>query len=272
MGLDDGDFSAACAVNIGWAGEERLNFMAITSLHKDLAPTGKVRVGINYGNPVLARKDPATGGIHGVAVDLALELGRRLGVPVEIVGFESAGKMFDAVKQGAWDAAFLATDPGRAGEIDFTAPYIEIEGTYLVPAGSLLRAIHDIDRNGVRIGVSAKSAYDLFLSRTIQHAELVRASRPDAAFELLVAGQVDVLAGVRQHLVANAEKLPGSRVFDDRFMAIQQALGIPKGHDEGAKYLREFIEDVKTSGLVARAIENNGVRGVSVAPPADRAG
>ena len=238
------------------------------SVLADLAPTGKLRVGINYGNPVLATRDPASGDLRGVAVDLARELGKRVDITVELVAFESAGKMFDAVKAGAWDVAFLAIDPGRADQIDFTAPYIEIEGTYLVPAGSPLHVIGDVDRERVRIGISSGSAYDLFLSRSIQHAELIRAPDPNGAFELILSGKVDVLAGVRQHLVANVEKLPGSRVLDGRFMAIQQALGIPKGRDAGAKYLREFIEDVKTSGLVARAIDKAGVRGVSVPPTA----
>jgi polar amino acid transport system substrate-binding protein len=174
--------------------------------------------------------------------------------------------MFDALRSGVWDAAFLAIDPGRANEVDFTEPYVEIEGTYLVPSGSPIRVLADVDREGVRVGVSGKSAYDLFLSRNLKHAQMVRADSPDAAFELILSAQVDVLAGVRQHLVANTAKLPGSRVFDDRFMAIGQALGIPKGRGDGAKYLREFIEDVKASGFVARAIEKAGVRGVSVPP------
>jgi len=238
------------------------------SLRSDLAPTGKLRVGINYGNPVLATRDPTSGDLRGVAVDLARELGRRVGVPVELVGYDAAGKMVEGLQAGAWDVAFLAVDPGRAGEISFTAPYIEIEGAYLVPAGSPLRAIADVDREGVRIGLAAKSAYDLFLSRSLQRAQLVHAPDPNAAFELLVAGKVEALAGVRQTLVTNAEKLPGSRVLDGRFMAIHQALGMPKGRDAGAKYLREFIEDVKASGLVAQAIEKAGIRGVSVAPRA----
>lgn len=242
--------------------------MISPSLRSDLAPTGKLRVGINYGNPVLATRDPASGDLRGVAVDLALELGRRLAVPVELVGYEAAGKMVEGLQTGAWDAAFLAVDPGRTGEITFTAPYIEIEGTYLVPAGSPLRAIADVDREGVRIGLAAKSAYDLFLSRSLQRAQLVRAPDPNAAFELLVAGKVEVLAGVKQTLVTNAGKLTGSRVVDGRFMAIHQALGMPKGRAAGAKYLREFIEDVKASGLVARAIEKAGIHGVSVAPGA----
>jgi len=239
--------------------------MISPSILSDLAPTGKLRAGINYGNPVLAKRDPASGDLSGVAVDLARELGTRTGLPIELVAFESAGKMFDAVKAGAWDVAFLAVDPGRADVIDFTEPYVEIEGTYLVPAGSAIRAIADVDRDGVRVGVSSKSAYDLFLSRSIQHAQLVRAPSPDAAFALIVAGKVDIVAGVRQYLAANAGKLPGSRVLDGRFMAIGQAVGIPRGRDEGAKYLREFVEDVKVSGLVAQAIDKAGVRGVSVA-------
>jgi polar amino acid transport system substrate-binding protein len=238
------------------------------SLRSDLAPTGTLRVGINYGNPVLATKDPASEDLRGVAVDLARELGTRTGLPINLVGYDSAGKMVEALQAGGWDIAFLAIDPGRAEQISFTAPYLEIEGTYLVPARSPLCAIADIDREGVRVGISSGSAYDLFLSRSLQHAELVRAPNPNGAFELIVSGKVDVVAGVKQHLIANAAKLPGSRVLDGRFMAIQQALGISKGRDAGLKYLREFIEDVKASGLVAQAIEKAGVSGVSIAPKA----
>ena len=240
--------------------------MNLSALHYDLAPTGKLRVGINYGNPVLATRDRTSGQLGGVAVDLARELGRRTDLPVELVGFESAGKMVEGLQAAAWDVAFLAVDPGREQEIDFTAPYIEIEGTYLLPPGSALGAIADVDRENVRVGVSSKSAYDLFLSRNLKHAQLVRASSPEAAFDLILAGKVEALGGVRQHLVANTAKLPGSRVLDGRFMAIQQALGIPKGREAGISYLRVFIEDVKASGLVARALEKAGVQGVSIAP------
>ena len=242
--------------------------MTNAALLNDLAPTGKLRVGINYGNLVLASKDPASGELRGVAVDLGREIGRRIGVAVELVGFEAAGKMFDAVKVGAWDIAFLAVDPGRAGDIDFAPPYIEIEGVYLAPAGSALRVNADVDRDGIRVGVSGKSAYDLFLSRELKQAQLVRASSQDTAIDLITSGKVDVLAGVRQHLEANLAKVPGGRIFAERFMAIQQSLGIVKGRAEGAKYLREFIEDVKASGFVTRAIEKAGVKGVSIAPPA----
>lgn len=242
--------------------------MTTLALETELAPMGRLRVGINHGNPVLARCDPASGELSGVAVDLARELASRTGLSLNLVSFDAAGKMFEAIKTGAWDIAFLAIDPGRANEIDFTAAYIIIEGTYLVPGGSNFCTNQDVDRAGVRIGVSANSAYDLFLTRTIKHAQLVRGSGPESAFDLIVDGKVDVVAGVRQSLMANSAKLPGARVFDSRFMAIEQALGIPKGHDAAAQYLREFIEDVKASGFVARAIEKAGVRGVAVAPAA----
>jgi polar amino acid transport system substrate-binding protein len=239
--------------------------MVKNSLQSALAPTGTLRVGINYGNPVLAKRDLASGELSGVAVELARELARHLEISLSLVGFESAGKMFEAIKSDAWDVAFLAIDAARANEIDFTPPYLEIEGTYLVPESSELASVEEVDRPGVRIGISANSAYDLFLSRTIKLAELIRAPNPDAAFQLLLDDKVDVVAGVRQHLVANSSKLPGSRVFQGRFMAIQQALGIRKGR-QAAEALSDFIEKAKASGLVARIIENAGVRGVSVAP------
>jgi polar amino acid transport system substrate-binding protein len=239
--------------------------MVKNSLQSALAPTGTLRVGINYGNPVLAKRDLTSGELSGVAVELARELARHLEISLSLVGFESAGKMFEAIKSDAWDVAFLAIDAARANEIDFTPPYLEIEGTYLVPESSELASVEEVDRPGVRVGISANSAYDLFLSRTIKLAELIRAPNPDAAFQLLLDDKVDVVAGVRQHLVANSSKLPGSRVFQGRFMAIQQALGIRKGR-QAAEALSDFIEKAKASGLVARIIDNAGVRGVSVAP------
>jgi polar amino acid transport system substrate-binding protein len=238
--------------------------MISESLRSQLAPTGKLRVGINYGNPVLARRDATSGELFGVAVDLARELGRRTELPIEIVAFDSAGKMFDAVKAGAWDVAFLAVDPGRADEIDFTAPYVEIEGTYLVPAGAPFQNVSDVDRAGVRVGVSGKSAYDLFLSRELKHAEIIRAQSPGGALELILSGKVDVLAGVRQTLMLQSAKLSGSHVFADRFMAIGQAMGVVKGRGEAVSCLREFVEDMKGSGFVARSLDKSGVTGVSI--------
>src|SRR5689334_1476227 len=236
------------------------------ALRSDLAPTGKIRVGINHANPVLARKDPTTGEIGGVAVDLAHELGKRTALSIQVVPYDSAGKMVDGLKTGDWDIAFLAVDPGREGEIDFTAPYVEIEGTYLIPAGSHINTIADVDRGGVRVALSKGAAYELYLSRSLKHAEMVKTATPPEAFALLVDGKVDALAGVKQTLIANAQKLPGSRVLDGRFMAIGQAMGIAKDRSYGWKYLSEFISDAKSSGLVKRVIEKNGIRGVAIAP------
>jgi polar amino acid transport system substrate-binding protein len=235
---------------------------------KELAPTGKLRAAINFGNPVLAQKDPATGAARGVSVDLAQELGRRLGVPVELVTYDAAGKVFEAVKSGAWDIAFLAIDPARGTEIAFTAPYVVIEGTYLVPMGSPLRTIADVDREGVRIAVGNKSAYDLYLTRTLKRAQLIRAPTSPAAIDLFVKDKLEVAAGVKQPLVQFAKGNPDVRVIDGRFMAIEQAMGTPKGREIGARYLREFIEEMKASGFIASALERSGQRDATIAPPA----
>jgi polar amino acid transport system substrate-binding protein len=236
------------------------------AVRSDLAPNGKLRAAINYANPVLAQGSPAAGDLRGITVDLSRELARRIGVPVELVPYDAAGKMTDAVKTGAWDVAFLAVDPARAEEISFTAPYVEIEGTYLVPAGSPLRTIEDVDHDGVRVAVTAKSAYDLFLGRNLKHAQIVHASSPVESIEVFTSDKLEALAGVRQALVTASAKIPGSRVLDDRFMVIAQAAGVPKGRDAGAQYLREFIEDAKASGLVAESLKKSGVDGATVAP------
>jgi len=236
------------------------------AVRADLAPTGKLRAGINYGNVVLVQKDPVTGESRGPAVELARELGKRLGVPVEIIAYTSASTMFDGAKTGAWDIAFLGADPARAGEVDFTAAYLELEATYLVPEGSRLLSMADVDQDGVRVGAPARAAYELYLSRSLQRANLVRVENASVAFELLAAGKVEALAGLRPALIPLAEKLPGSRILDGRFMTVQQAVGIPKGHDAGLAYLRAYVEEAKASGLVARSIEKTGFRGVAVAP------
>jgi polar amino acid transport system substrate-binding protein len=237
------------------------------SVRADLAPTGTLRVGINYGNPILAQGGPAAGDLRGIAVDLGRELARRIGVPVELVPYDAAGKMTDAVKTGAWDVAFLAVDPARAADISFTAPYVEIEGTYLVPAGSPLRTVEDVDRDGVRVAISAKSAYDLFLSRSLQHAQIVRAPSIPASIDLFASDKLEAVAGVRQALVTAAAKLPGSRARR-AVLVIPQAAGMPNGREAGARYLRQFIEDAKASGLVAQALKKSGLEGsVTVAAP-----
>jgi polar amino acid transport system substrate-binding protein len=238
------------------------------AVRADLASTGKLRAGINYGNFILATKDPASGESRGVAVDLMQELGRRLGVPVEIIAYDSVGAMVDAAKTGAWDIAFLGSEPAREAVISFTAAYLEIEATYLVPTGSPLRAAADVDREGVRVAAPTRANYELFLTRSLQRAKLVSAPNAGAAFDLLVKGQVDALAGLKQGLMGLAAKLPGSRMLDGRFMAVQQSIGVPKGREAGLAYLRGFVEDAKASGLVGRAIEKTGAHGVSVAPSA----
>ena len=232
----------------------------------DLAPAGKLRVGINFSNNLLTARDPVTRAPSGVALDLAHELGRRLKVPVEIVSCETAGELAESAASGAWKVGFLAIEPKRANEITFTAAYVEIEATYLVPPGSPLKTIADVDSKGARIAVTAKAAYDLYLTRTLQHATLTRTAGADAAFALFVADKMDALAGLKPRLVKDHDNLPGSRILDGRFTAVQQAAGTPKGNDAGAQYLREFIEDVKATGFVARAIEKNRVRGLTVAP------
>ena len=193
---------------------------------KDLAPTGKLRVAINFGNIVLAQKDPATGAPRGVTAELAQELGKRLGVPVEFHGFDGAGKVFEAVKAGGIDILFLAIEPVRAAEIAFTAPYVLIEGVYMVPKTSPLKAVTDVDRGGVRIGVNKGSAYDLFLTRTLKHANLVRGEDGVALFKQ--AG-LEATAGVKQPIMLYAASDPQVRVLPGRFMEIRQAMGTPQG-------------------------------------------
>jgi polar amino acid transport system substrate-binding protein len=238
-------------------------------VRSEMAPSGTLRAGINLGNILLAQGTQAGGDLRGVAVDLSRELARRLGVPIEFVTYDAAGKMTDAVKTGAWDVAFLGVDPARAGEITFTAPYLEIEGTYLVPDSSPIRAIGDVDREGVRVAVGAKSAYDLFLTRSLTRATLVRAPSSPDAIDMFVKEKLEVVAGVKATLVSASKRLPATRVIDGRFMTIQQGAGVPKGRDAAARYLSAFIEEVKASGFVAAALKKSGVDGeASVAPPA----
>ena len=231
--------------------------------YSELAPSGKIRAGINFGNALLAKRD-ADGTPRGIAVELAQELSRRVGSSLEIVSYAAAGKMADGAKAGAWGVAFLATDPDRASEIIFTAPYLEVHTSYLVPAGSPLRAPADVDREGIRIAVSAKSAYDLFLTRELKRAQLVREATPDASVDLFFAERLDALAGLKPLLLDLAEKHPGTRVLDGHFTVVQQAAGVPKGHDAAAKYVAQFVADIKVSGLVAALIKKNNIRGVSI--------
>jgi polar amino acid transport system substrate-binding protein len=230
----------------------------------ELIPTGKLRVGINYGNFLLVTKHSESE-YTGIAVDLGRELGKRLGASVDFVPFATAGKLADAVKAGAWDVAFLGNEPQRAAEIAFSPAYLEIEATYLVPAGSPIKTLADVDRKGVRIATAVNSAYDLYLSRNLKHATLVRANAIQGSYDVFVKDKLEVLSGLKPRLVSDAETLPGSRVLEGRFTVVQQSVGTPQGRAAAANYLSEFAKDVKTSGFVAQAIARHKVRGVTVA-------
>jgi len=234
----------------------------------ELAPSGTLRVGLNHGNFLLVTPGSSATDPRGVAPDLARELARRLGVPIEFSKYETAGGLGDAVRTGAWDVAFLGAEPQRATEIAFTAAYLEIPATYLVPAGSPIRTIADVDREGVRIAVAEKSAYELWLSRNIKHAKLVLTKGIDASYNAFVNDKLEVLSGLRPRLLSDVQKLPGARLLDGQFTAVQQAIGTPKARSAGAAFLRTYVEDVKASGFVGEAITRNNSQGVSVAPPA----
>ena len=233
----------------------------------ELAPGGRLRAAINFGNSVLAQKDPVTGEPRGVSADLARELGRRLEVPIEHVAFDAAGKVFDALARGAWDIAFMAIDPVRAAGIAFTGPYVVIEGVYVVPSCSALRTVEDVDRDGVRIAVARGSAYDLYLSRAIRHARLVREQSGPEALAAFLRDRLEAAAGVKQPIVAFAREHPELRVIPGRFMAIEQAMGTPRGRENGVRYLRRFVEEMKASGFVADALARSGQGDAAVAPP-----
>lgn len=235
---------------------------------RQFAPSGTLRAAINFGNPVLAQRLGADATPAGVAIDLSYELGYRLGVPVELVAFEAAGKVFEAGRSDIWDVAFFGTEPERAAEVDFTAPYLLIEGTYMVPATSQLLMIEDVDQPGVRIAVGRGSAYDLFLTRAIRYAAVVRAATGGARamIDLFLQDRLEAVAGVRQALATYADNDPTVRVMDGRFMEIRQAMGMPKGRAEAMAHLSEFIEEMKASGFVERALARSNQRGVLVAP------
>jgi len=233
----------------------------------ELAPTGVLRAGINLSNFLLVSGRSAAGDPEGVAPDLARAIAERLGVPVAYVTFPRPGELADAAGAGVWDIGLIAAEPARAETIAFSPAYVEIEATYLVPAGSPLATIAEVDRPGVRIAVTARAAYDLWLSRHIRHAELVRSESLDAACEQFVAERLDALAGLKPRLLQDLERLPGARILEGNFTAVQQAIGTAKANAAGAAFLRAFVEDAKASGLVARLIERHRVRGLAVAPP-----
>lgn len=233
------------------------------------APTGTLRASINLGNPILANRDPATGEPVGVSLDLARGLAERLGVQLELVVFDAAGKSVEAVTANQADIGFFAIDPLRGEGIAFTAAYVLIEGAYLVRAGSPLQANDEVDRAGNRVVVGKGSAYDLYLTRELRDAQIVRAPTSPAVVDTFVAQGLEVAAGVKQQLQADAARIAGLRLLPGRFMVIQQAMGTPRSRGEAANFfLRQYVEEMKASGFVAQALARHGIQGASVAPDA----
>ncbi len=237
------------------------------TVRAQLAPKGVLRAGINLGNFLLVTGKSASGDPEGVSPDMARAIADSLGVPVQYVPFARPGELADAVDGDAWDIGLIGAEPARAEKIAFTAAYAEIEATYLVPAGSALQSIAEVDRVGVRIAVTARSAYDLWLERNIKRATLIRSDSLDAAREQFVAEKLEALAGLRPRLISDVKKLPDARILNGQFTAVQQAVGTSRRNEAAAAYLRDFVEQAKASGRVAGFIARHKVEGLSVAPP-----
>ena len=232
----------------------------------ELAPSGTMRAAINYGNPILASRG-VDGQPQGVSVDLAREAARRLGVAIELLTFNSAGAVVEAVKARQVDLAFVAIDPVRAADMEYTAPYVIIEGAYLVRNDSPLRSNDEVDRAGNRVVVGRGSAYDLYLTRQIKQATLVRAATSPAVTDMFLAQKLEVAAGVKQQLEADAKRVGQVRLLPGRFMVIEQAMGVPKGRTAAQAWLSRYIEEMKASAYVATALQRHQIEGAAVAPP-----
>jgi polar amino acid transport system substrate-binding protein len=235
----------------------------------ELAPTGVLRAAINMGNFLLVTGKDPSGDPSGVSPDMAAAIAARLGVPVRYVPYERPGEIADDAEKGLWDIGNIGAEPQRAAVINFTAAYCEIEATYLVPAGSPITGIDEVDRPGRRVAVTARSAYGLWLENNYRQGQLLQFDSADEAIKRFVEDKMDAYAGLRPGLIGVAAKLPGSRILDGQFTAVQQAVGTPKKNAAGFAFLRDFVEEAKQSGLVASLIERHGVVGrLSVAPPA----
>lgn len=248
--------------------EDRLCRRSITvsrDATAELAPTGALRAAINLSNFLLVTGKNASGEPEGVAPSLARAIADRLGVPVTYILFDKPSELADAVGTGVWDIGLIGAEPARAEIIAFTAAYAEIEATYLLPAGSKLVSFADVDLPGVRISAAGGSAYDLWLTRNIVHAEIVRSRSLNESYARFVDDGLDALAGLRPRLLTDVEKLPGARILDGYFTTVQQAVGTARANRVGASFLGAFVEEAKQSGLVARLIERHGVRGLTVA-------
>jgi len=233
----------------------------------ELAPTGILRAGINLSNFLLTTGRDAAGDPVGVAPDMAREIAQRLGVPVKYVTYKTPGELADAAETGVWDVGLIGAEPQRAEKIAFSPAYVEIEATYLVPAGSPLKSLADVDRPGVRIAVTGRSAYGLWLDRNIERAELVKSGTLDSAYDQFVRDKLDALAGLRPRLLSDVAKLPGACILDGKFTSVQQAIGTARKNAAAAAFLREFVEQAKASGFVQGLIDKHKVRGLTVAPP-----
>ncbi|MDX2316387.1 MAG: ABC transporter substrate-binding protein [Gammaproteobacteria bacterium] len=241
----------------------------LEKVRAELAPTGVLRAGINMGNFLLVTGETPEGDPDGVSPDIAREVAGRLGVPVTFVPFKTPGELADAAVEDLWDIGNIGAEPERAKVIAFSAAYVEIEATYMVPPQSPIQSIDEVDREGVRIAVSARSAYELWLSDNIKHAQLVMAQGLAGSFDTFVEQKLEALAGLRPRLVDDVKNLQGARILDGKFTAVQQAIGTKPDRPAAIAFLRDFVEEVKASGFVAQLIEKHGVTGrLTVAPPA----
>ncbi len=248
LGAGVGVMAAAC-----WTARAQVS----DALRRELAPSGRLRAAINLGNTVLAQTD-AAGQPKGVSVDLANELARRLGAPLEMIRYPTGGAVLPALGRDQWDVAFLSAEPERAQEVDFTAPYVYIEGTYLVPQGARFMRAADLDQEGVRVAVAKGAAYDLVLTRLLKKATIVRAESSAAAVEVFMRDRLEAAAGIRQPLAEAAARTSGYRVIADSFQRLEQGMAIPKGRPEGLAYVSAFLEELKASGFVRAALDRSG--------------
>lgn len=233
------------------------------AVRRELAPTGKLRAGMNLGNTLFTTKDPATGEIRGVSVDIMRELASRLGVPVEFVMHTTPGEVADAVNKGTWDVAILAIEQTRAQTISFSPPISEIEATYAVRKDSPLRFAEQVDASGVRISAQDKAGYELYLTRTLRSATIVRTKNLKASIDLLNERRADAVAGLKPMLLDSMGAMPDARLVEGKFMAVNHGLSIPHGRHAAAEYLKAFVADMNAGGFIARSIERHGVRGLS---------
>jgi polar amino acid transport system substrate-binding protein len=238
----------------------------VSQLVDELAPTGVLRAGINMGNFLLVTGKTASGDPQGVAPDMAAEIAKRLGVGVAYVKYERPSTLADAADTDAWDIGLIGAEPQRAEKITFTAAYCEIEATYLVPPGSPITNIADVDRPGIRIASRRGAAYGLWLERNIKHAKLILAESAEGPLNQFIAEKLEAYGALRPQLLTESNKLPGSRILPGNFMTVQQAIGTAKTNAAGAAFLSDFVAEAKSSGLVARLIEKHNVKGLSVAP------